>query len=102
ETEFVNSSIQYQNSHLKGSNRILDICKNEKAEKYFNPIGGLELYSSLEFKLHDIELNFLKSKTQSYQQFKNEFVPNLSIIDLLMFNSLEKLNEILEEFEIIK
>lgn len=35
-----------------------------------------------------------------YQQFSNEFMPNLSIIDLLMFNSAEETQQLLDEYEL--
>jgi len=33
--------------------------------------------------------------------FKNEFVPNLSILDVMMFNSVEEINEMLGKYELI-
>ncbi|MBO9636811.1 MAG: WbqC family protein, partial [Siphonobacter aquaeclarae] len=43
-TEIVPSSTIYANQHLKGPERILDICLQEGASEYINPIGGMELY----------------------------------------------------------
>jgi hypothetical protein len=101
DTEFVNTSNIYDNRNLRGQKRILDICEREKSEHYINPIGGLEIYSKELFEKSNIKLSFLRSMQKSYKQFNAEFVPNLSIIDLLMFNSKESLKEMLEEFELI-
>ncbi|HOA81203.1 MAG TPA: WbqC family protein, partial [Defluviitaleaceae bacterium] len=43
-------------------------------------------------------LNFLKTDDIKYQQFGDEFIPNLSIIDVMMFNSREKIQELLEQY----
>ena len=36
-----------------------------------------------------------------YNQFKEAFVPGLSIIDVLMFNSVEIIKEMLKQYELI-
>jgi len=100
-TELVSSSAMYQNTHLKAQERVLDICLQENATQYINPIGGLELYDTDFFNVKDIKLNFIKSKPIEYSQFKNEFVPWLSMIDVLMFNSKEKIIEFLDNYELV-
>jgi hypothetical protein len=101
QTEIVSSSIIYQNTHLKGQERILDICQQEKADHYINPIGGTDLYDKSNFEQVGIQLNFLKSKPLIYSQFKNEFVPWLSIVDIMMFNDVPTIQGILNEYELI-
>ena len=75
--------------------RIFQICKMEKATKYLNPIGGVALYSKDLFAKNKIELKFLKSSEIKYDQFKNTFIPNLSILDVMMFNSKDSILKIL-------
>jgi len=99
--QFVNSSSLYNNDNLKGEERIVDICIQEKAEIYINPIGGVELYNKNSFKKNDIKLLFIKSQEIQYKQFKNPFVPWLSIIDVLMFNSVEQTKEILKKYQLV-
>lgn len=101
ETEIIHSTMAYDNIHLKGQDRILDICAREKTEQYINTIHGKVLYSKEIFDKKGIRLNFLKSKEIVYQQFGNEFMPNLSIIDVIMFNSRESIKEILNEYELV-
>ena len=36
-----------------------------------------------------------------YKQFDNEFVPNLSFIDVLMFNDKAKVRELLGKYKLI-
>ena len=100
-TELKVSSSSYQNTHLSASERIVDICQREKAQTYINPINGLELYNKKEFLSKQVSLNFLQPREIAYKQFSNKFVPNLSIIDLLMFNDRKKSMELLKEYDLI-
>ncbi|HEY4875285.1 MAG TPA: WbqC family protein [Puia sp.] len=100
-TEFVDSSSLYQNTNLKAQDRILDICLREKSDHYINPIGGMEIYSNEMFERSGIKLSFLKTIPVPYTQFDNEFVPYLSIIDVLMFNSKAESIELINQYELI-
>jgi hypothetical protein len=100
-TEIVPSSSIYNNTNLKGPERILDICKQENASHYINPIGGMELYDKSKFEKEGIRLDFIKSVSSPYIQFKNAFVPWLSVIDVLMFNSPDEIRQQLEAYELI-
>ncbi|MBP6410301.1 MAG: WbqC family protein [Pseudarcicella sp.] len=100
-TQIVDSSCLYNNQHLKAQERILDICKQENCTEYINPIGGIELYNKNDFFEKDIQLYFLKTKSIEYQQFKNNFVPYLSILDVLMFNSKTEIETLLNEYELL-
>ena len=100
-TTIISSSAIYQNTHLKAQERILDICLQEKSSQYINPIGGLELYDKDFFEAKNLQLSFIKSNPIEYPQFKNEFVPWLSMIDVLMFNSKEKIKEFLDNYELV-
>ncbi|MEI2418952.1 WbqC family protein [Arthrospira platensis SPKY2] len=95
------SSERYDNSHLKKTERLIDICKHEKAQEYINPIGGIEIYTKEDFLMHGIKLHFIKSTAVEYKQFNNSFIPRLSIIDVLMFNSIEKVQTMLNQYELI-
>lgn len=100
-TEIVSSSTIYQNSELKASERILDICRQEKVDGYINAIGGMELYDKNKFEAAGIKLNFIKSLPVSYRQVKNAFIPWLSIIDILMFNDYNDISGFLDQYELI-
>ena len=89
-TEFVVSSTLPVDHQLRSQEKILAICEALQATQYINLIGGMELYSKEIFQQHNIELKFLRSGMIEYAQFENEFVPGLSIIDVMMFNSKEQ------------
>ena len=94
-TPWVVSSAAYGNAHLKGERRVIDICRIEDASAYVNPSGGTDLYSRERFAAEGLALAFLKPRLQEYRQFKEPFVPWLSIIDVLMFNSRDACRELL-------
>ena len=100
-TSFIDTSSNYQNNHLSGQDRILDICKKEEASHYINSKGGIELYSKNDFREQGTILHFLSPKPTEYRQFKNNFVPWLSIIDVLMFNSPPQVREMLDKYELL-
>jgi hypothetical protein len=95
------SSVPYCTTLLKGQDKILEICRKEQANMYLNPIGGRELYDKETFKKNKIELSFIRSKTIKYKQFNDEFIPFLSIIDILMFNDKSEISGYLNEFELL-
>ena len=99
-TEFVLSSNIEKDNSLKGQDKVIEICKSLGAKEYYNAIGGVELYSAENFNSYGIELRFLRTEYIEYKQFKNDFSPYLSIIDVMMFNSKEEIMNIyFEEIE---
>ncbi|UPT76817.1 WbqC family protein [Sulfurovum sp. XGS-02] len=86
---------------LKGQDRVIDICKRLNADHYINSIGGQKLYNKEDFLREGIKLNFIKSGDIEYKQFNHKFIPNLSIIDVMMFNSKEEIEEMLNSYELI-
>lgn len=99
--EIVSSSRCYKNAHLKGQDRILDICRQEGADIYINPIGGVELYDRNNFSTQDVSLLFLQAHPISYSQGKSEHVPWLSILDVLMFNEPNTVRQLLTMVRLI-
>ena len=91
----------YHNNDLAAEFRIIDICLKENASIYINPIGGIELYSKKKFSDNGIELLFIKPNLRDYKQFSNDFVPALSIIDVLMFNSVTEVKNMLNDYQFV-
>jgi hypothetical protein len=101
DTPIISSSIHYNTAHLKGQDKILEICRIEKCNVYINPVGGIGIYQRETFEKQDIRLLFLKSKPLIYNQIIKEFIPSLSVIDVIMFNGTDKCAQYLNEFELI-
>jgi hypothetical protein len=80
---------------------VIELCKILGATSYYNAIGGKALYSKGCFSSEGIELKFLHSSDAiAYRQYKNSFVPNLSIIDVLMFNGIENTKRMLFDYSL--
>jgi hypothetical protein len=94
-TPFVASSGISIDHDLRSEEKVLAICNALHANTYINPIGGVELYSKELFKQKGIELLFLKTNSFQYTQFDNDFIPFLSIIDVMMFNAPEKIHQMI-------
>lgn len=101
ETVFLNSSETYHNKGLEKQTRLIDICRLENANHYINALGGQELYKKEDFSKQGIKLDFIKSLPVEYKQFNEKFVPWLSIIDVMMFNSQEEIQNLLTKYELI-
>lgn len=80
--------------------RALKLCDMENASVFINATGGAALYSKPVFKEHGIELKFIRTNPIQYPQFKKEFFPGLSIIDVLMHNGKEGTKRLLTEYEL--
>ncbi|MGK0705099.1 WbqC family protein [Yokenella regensburgei] len=82
----VSSAIDIDHS-LKSQDKVLALCQKLGAETYINPPGGVSLYSREAFATDGVQLKFLQPHAITYSQFDHRFVPWLSIIDVMMFNS---------------
>jgi len=85
--------------NVKGNSteRLVNISKKIGAETYVSGIGGKEYMNEKMFETNNIKIEYQNFKCPIYKQvFNSEFIPNLSIIDLL-FNigpkSLSKLKQ---------
>ena len=77
----------------------LEISSQMKAEEYINPIGGEELFDKEGFIERQIKLSFLQTISIQYDQGRL-FETNLSIIDVMMFNSPDQIRSMLNDFEL--
>jgi len=80
----------------------LNICKVlGNVEEYINPEGGLEFFNREKYEKEGIMINFLKMNLSQYPQRISEFEAGLSIIDLMMFNEPKKINNMLDDYELL-
>lgn len=101
DTKFIYSSRVEKNNNLKAQDKILDICKRLQATNYINSIGGQGLYNKNNFLEKNIILSFLETGITEYKQFNSNFVPCLSIIDIIMFNCVEEIQNMLNNYKLI-
>lgn len=104
ETELYRSSLIKKDNTLHAQDRIIEICKKLQGDTYINPSGGRKLYDDNTFKRENLTLYFLDTDRKSiiYNQGKNEFCENLSIIDVLMFNDVKSIKQFLKQYSLNK
>lgn len=100
-TEIIISSNINIDHNLKSQDKVLALCKSRNADVYINAIGGIGLYDKNVFNYNGIDLKFIKTGIIEYNQFKNKFIPWLSIIDVMMFNDKRTIKEYLENYNLI-
>ncbi|NDV95260.1 hypothetical protein D0T84_10040 [Dysgonomonas sp. 521] len=101
DTELIVSSTIDMDHSLKGQDKVLALCKALGAKEYYNAVGGQSLYNKEDFAREGINLSFISSNPIEYKQFSNEFVPWLSILDVMMFNPVEEIQNMLNEYKLI-
>jgi hypothetical protein len=85
---------------LRGPDRLIRLCKDQGYKHYINAAGGKKLYERSYFSESGIELSFIDSEPVEYKQFDNAFVPWLSIIDVMMFNDVAAIRELVRKYRI--
>jgi hypothetical protein len=81
--------------------RVIQICLEEGGTRYVNPIRArsLGLYDQAAFRAAGLELSFLATNADvRYDQNGGPFVSDLSVIDILMFNTPAETLELLDRF----
>ena len=77
----------------------LNIClKTPGTTEYWNPIGGVDLFNKEKYIKNNIGLYFLEHHLPQYRQRRSSFEPGLSIIDVMMFNDVECIQNMLDDF----
>ncbi|WP_170329104.1 WbqC family protein [Ruegeria arenilitoris] len=86
---------------MERSERLICIAKRLKCNSYVNAAGGSSLYDKGHFKEHGIELKFINPNFVRYKQVgSKEFVPALSVIDLIMNQSIDEIRSHLKSYEL--
>lgn len=71
------------------------------ADTYINPIGGRDLFNERAFREVGVDLRFLDMPGFVYDTGSFEFVPDLSILDVLMWNAPDDIRAALETAELV-
>lgn len=77
--------------------RVVQTVKALNGGMYVNPISGATLYREAYFRERGLQLRFHRMGDVKYRQLKEPFTPNLSIIDVLMFNDPFSLRQMLDD-----
>lgn len=93
------STLDYDRS-LLAKERLIHLSHKFGADCYINTPGGRNLYNKLDFAEEAVDLRFIDSLPIQYDQGVEDFVPNLSVIDVLMNCSPERIISLLKEYEL--
>jgi len=81
----------------------LNICKKLNYTEYWNSPGGKEFFDVSKYQNAGINIFFQKPILKNYAQYidSDNFESGLSIVDVLMFNSIADINIMLDNYEFI-
>lgn len=80
------------NINGNSTERLVNVCKELGAETYVSGVGGKEYMNEKLFQKNNIKIEYQKFQCPTYTQiFGGDFIPNLSIIDLLFNNGSKSL-----------
>ena len=81
----------------------LTICSTLRKTQYINPHGGAAIFDEQKYHQKGVSIGFVKPRLSPYEQSANrDFVPGLSIVDLLMFNDLQTVKDLVHsDFDIL-
>jgi len=99
-TPIINSSSLNLPCPRDKQDRVVQTMKKLGGTHYINPIGGLSLYCCNYFERHDLKLRFHRMNPAQYSQLRHPFVADLSIIDVLMFNSVDQIRQLLPKYSL--
>jgi hypothetical protein len=99
--EWYLSSRLGKNDRLRGQEKVLAICELIGVTHYINLPGGKALYDADTFEKKGIQLLFIEPKPVSYRQFNDQFVPDLSILDVMMFNDQQRCRSLIREYDLV-
>ena len=85
---------------LRASARVRAVCQAEGATTYVNPAGGRALYDAADFERDGLVLRFCSMQPLRYAQRAASFVPNLSMVDVLMHCPREQVLELLQACDV--
>ena len=84
---------------LRSTEELLWYCKKVKATTYFSGAFGRDYLDVLQFEKEGITVEFQDFKHPSYKQLYGDFLPDMSIIDLLFNHGVDSLDIIRRENE---
>lgn len=89
------------NDVVDKTDRVIKLVKSFGGDVCINPIGGVTLYDFDYFRENGLDLKFHRMNDITYRQFGHDFVPHLSIIDVLMFNELPEVKRMLSCYSLL-
>ncbi|MFV8570528.1 WbqC family protein [Marinobacter sp. SBS5] len=95
------SELDYDRT-ASAKDRLIALSHKFEADCYINAPGGRSLYIKDDFEKSGVSLKFIDTLPLHYQQGTGEYVPHLSIIDVLMHCSPKEVRGLLARYELSK
>lgn len=70
-------------------------------DEYWNAPDGRFFYDIKKYHNANLDIKFVQNRLSPYEQGTDEFIPGLSIIDVMMFNSEEQIKVHLKDFDFV-
>jgi hypothetical protein len=77
--------------------RVLELCRLKDAHEYANLPGGTSLYQRDDFQKEGLKITFKKLPAMQYECPGYVFEPDLSILDVLMWNRPQDVRQYLDD-----
>lgn len=97
---YLSSDLDF-NRDLSAADKLIAMSDALKSNDYVNSPGGKMLYDKKYFSEKGINLSFIEIEKYDYPQKFDGFVPHLSMIDVLMWNSKEQVKELLTKYKLV-
>jgi hypothetical protein len=75
----------------------LHIAEQVGATEYINPLGGAHLFRLEEFEASGVRLGFVDMPAMIYDPKPYQFIPSLSVLDVLMWNQPKDVRKFIHE-----
>jgi hypothetical protein len=79
------------------SERLIDICTSVDADMYFSGTGAKSYMDNQAFQEAGISVEYLSFESPTYPQRFDEFIPDLSVVDMLLNCGAEHTAEIISD-----
>lgn len=77
-----------------------EVARRLSVREYINAPNGKGFIDKEGFEINNIKLGFIAPKITPYKQGKNNFIPRLSILDVLFCNGIEKTKKMVKKYMI--
>lgn len=94
------TSVDFERTNTGAGEWALKTASALGADVYLNPEDGRDLFDPAQWRAAGIEQLFLRQPEIPYQQKGGPFEPHLSVVDAMMFNTPERVVEILDAAEL--
>lgn len=91
------SQLNLNDKHMNTEDKLINLCNKVGIDCLYEPEGGQAFLDVIPFNKNNINVEFQKFIHPTYNQLGKEFIPYISVIDLLFNEGNKSINVINEE-----